>query len=67
MFCHNVLESSNFCILILIVSNYDEFMKALDLVKNKSCYTVNYSQKLSVLLSEFFIRMKKEEKQVVKR
>lgn len=59
---HNVLEPTTFGIPILIGPNYYEFIEAIDLVKNKSCFTVNNSRKLYVLLAEFFRENKKRNK-----
>ncbi|PHQ57163.1 MAG: 3-deoxy-D-manno-octulosonic acid transferase [Lutibacter sp.] len=51
---HNVLEPASFGVPIIIGPNYKKFNEAIELVKNKACFVVNNSQKLSTLLNEFF-------------
>jgi 3-deoxy-D-manno-octulosonic-acid transferase len=58
---HNVLEPATFGVPIIIGPNYYKFNEVVELVKNEACFVANNSQKLSVLLSEFFIQNKKRE------
>lgn len=51
---HNVLEPATFGVPIVIGPNYNKFNEAVELVNIKACVVVENSQKLSVLLSEFF-------------
>ena len=51
---HNVLEPATFGIPILIGPNYHKFNEAIDLVKKDACFTINNSEKLSVLLEKLF-------------
>lgn len=51
---HNVLEPATFGVPIIIGPNYYKFNEAIDLVENKACFVVDNSQKLSVLLNEFY-------------
>ncbi len=52
---HNVLEPATFGIPIIIGPNYSKFIEVKELVDREACFSVNNSQKLSVLLSSFFI------------
>ena len=52
---HNVLEPATFGIPIIIGPNYSKFIEVKELVDKEACFSVNNSQKLSVLLSSFFI------------
>jgi 3-deoxy-D-manno-octulosonic-acid transferase len=59
---HNVLEPATFGVPIIIGPNYYKFNEAIDLVENKACFVVDNSQKLSVLLNEFYqIKQKREQ------
>jgi len=58
---HNVLEPATFGIPIVIGPNYFKFNEAKDLIKNEACFVVDNSQKLSVLLNEFFQQKTKRE------
>jgi len=51
---HNVLEPATFGIPIIIGPNYNKFNEAIDLVKEEACFTINNSEKLSVLLNMLF-------------
>lgn len=51
---HNLLEPATFGVPIVIGPNYYKFNEAVDLVNNKACFVVDDSEKLSVLLNEFF-------------
>ena len=50
---HNVLEPATFGVPIVIGPNYSKFNEAIELVAAEACFSVNNSQKLSVLLSNF--------------
>jgi len=52
---HNVLEPATFGLPIIIGPNYNKFIEVKELVAKEACFSVNNSQKLSVLLSSFFI------------
>ncbi|MEX1382714.1 3-deoxy-D-manno-octulosonic acid transferase [Lutibacter sp.] len=52
---HNVLEPATFGLPILMGPNYSKFIEAKELVAKEACFSVKNSQKLSVLLSSFFI------------
>ena len=52
---HNVLEPATFGVPIIIGPNYSKFIEVKELVDIEACFSVNNSQKLSVLLSSFFI------------
>ena len=52
---HNVLEPATFGVPIIIGPNYSKFIEVKELVDREACFSVNNSQKLSVLLSSFFI------------
>ena len=52
---HNVLEPATFGRPIIIGPNYSKFIEVKELVDREACFSVNNSQKLSVLLSSFFI------------
>ena len=58
---HNVLEPATFGVPIVIGPNYNRFNEAIDLVKNKACFVVDNSKKLSVLLNGFFHEKEKRE------
>jgi 3-deoxy-D-manno-octulosonic-acid transferase len=58
---HNVLEPATFGVPIVIGPNYVKFNEAIELVKSEACFVADNSQKLSVLLSEFFQQNKKRE------
>ncbi|MFD1293183.1 3-deoxy-D-manno-octulosonic acid transferase [Lutibacter holmesii] len=58
---HNVLEPATFGVPVVIGPNYYKFNEAIDLVKNEACFVVDNSQKLSVLLNEFFQEKQKRE------
>jgi len=51
---HNVLEPATFGIPIVIGPNYFKFNEAIELIKEEACFSVDNSQKLSVLLKMFF-------------
>lgn len=51
---HNVLEPATFGVPIVIGPNYQKFNEAIELIENKACFVVDNSQKLSVLLNEFY-------------
>ena len=51
---HNVLEPATFGVPIVIGPNYHKFNEAIDLVEKDACFTINNSQKLSVLLEKLF-------------
>lgn len=51
---HNILEPATFGVPIVIGPNYNRYIEAIDLVEYKACFVVDNSQKLSVLLNEFF-------------
>ncbi|MCF6181897.1 glycosyltransferase N-terminal domain-containing protein [Lutibacter sp.] len=53
---HNVLEPATFGVPILIGPNYNKFKEAIELVKSKSCFVVNNSEKLSVHLKNLFLQ-----------
>jgi len=59
---HNVLEPATFGIPVIIGPNYQKFNEAIELVENEACFVVDNSQKLSVLLSDFFNENQKREK-----
>jgi len=59
---HNVLEPATFGIPVVIGPNYQKFNEAVELVENEACFVVDNSQKLSVLLSDFFNENQKREK-----
>ncbi|MBG7631212.1 MAG: 3-deoxy-D-manno-octulosonic acid transferase, partial [Bacteroidetes bacterium] len=59
---HNVLEPATFGIPVVIGPNYQKFNEAVELVENEACFVVDNSQKLSVLLSDFFSENQKREK-----
>lgn len=50
---HNVLEPATFAVPIVIGPNYSKFNEVIDLVAAEACFSVNSSQKLSVLLNKF--------------
>ena len=52
---HNILEPATFGVPIVIGPNYAKFNEAIELVQNAACFVTDSSQKLSVLLSSFFI------------
>ena len=52
---HNVLEPATFGVPIVIGPNFNKFLEVKELVAEDACFSVNNSQKLSVLLSGFFI------------
>ena len=58
---HNVLEPATFGVPIVIGPNYYKFNEAIGLVKNKACFVVDNSQKLSVLLNKFLNQKQKRE------
>ena len=58
---HNVLEPATFGIPVVIGPNYYKFNEVIDLIKNDACFVVDNSQKLSVLLNEFFQQKTKRE------
>lgn len=58
---HNVLEPATFGVPIVIGPNYYKFKEAIELVENEACFVVDNSQKLCVLLNEFFAENKKRE------
>ena len=58
---HNVLEPATFGVPIVIGPNYHKFNEAIGLVENKACFVVDNSQKLSVLLNEFYTEKQKRE------
>ncbi|SNR37307.1 3-deoxy-D-manno-octulosonic-acid transferase [Lutibacter agarilyticus] len=58
---HNVLEPATFGVPIVIGPNYHKFNEAIGLVENKACFVVDNSQKLSVLLNEFYKEKQKRE------
>ena len=51
---HNVLEPATFGIPIVIGPNFKKFNEAIELIKEEACFSVDNSQKLSVLLKMFF-------------
>ncbi|GGK54576.1 MULTISPECIES: 3-deoxy-D-manno-octulosonic acid transferase [Flavobacteriaceae] len=51
---HNVLEPATFGVPIIVGPNYSKFIEVIELVAKEACFSVNNSQKLSVLLSSFF-------------
>ena len=51
---HNVLEPATFGVPIVIGPNYHKFNEAVELIKNKACFSIGTSKKLSVLLNKFF-------------
>ncbi len=51
---HNVLEPATFGMPIIIGPNYYKFNEAIDLVKEETCFVINDSKKLSVLLKKLF-------------
>jgi 3-deoxy-D-manno-octulosonic-acid transferase len=53
---HNVLEPATFGVPIIIGPNYYKFNEAVELVKSKSCFVVNNSEKLSVHLKSLFLQ-----------
>jgi len=59
---HNVLEPASFGMPVIIGPNYYKFKEAIDLVKEEACFVINNSQKLSVLLNEFFQEKEKRKK-----
>lgn len=59
---HNVLEPATFGIPVIIGPNYQKFNEAVELVEKEACFVVDNSQKLSVLLSDFFNENQKREK-----
>ncbi len=56
---HNVLEPATFGLPIIIGPNYSKFIEVKELVAKEACFSINNSQKLSVLLSSFFIEKNK--------
>jgi len=56
---HNVLEPATFGVPIIIGPNYSKFLEVKELVAEQACFSINNSQKLSVLLSSFFIEKNK--------
>jgi 3-deoxy-D-manno-octulosonic-acid transferase len=58
---HNILEPATFGVPIIIGPNYQKFNEVIDLVEKKACFTVNNSQKLSVLLTQLFNNKQKRE------
>ena len=56
---HNVLEPATFGVPIIIGPNYNKFLEAKELVNKQACFVADNSQKLSVLLTEFFRDNKK--------
>lgn len=58
---HNVLEPATFGVPIVIGPNYQKFNEAVELIENKACFVVDNSQKLSVLLNEFYQDKQKRE------
>ncbi len=52
---HNVLEPATFGLPIVIGPNFNKFLEVKELIAEDACFSVNNSQKLSVLLSGFFI------------
>lgn len=52
---HNVLEPATFGVPIIIGPNYSKFIEVKELINEEACFSINNSQKLSVLLSSFFI------------
>jgi len=59
---HNVLEPATFGVPIVMGPNYQKFNEACELVENEACFVVDNSQKLSVLLKEFFHENQKRKK-----
>jgi 3-deoxy-D-manno-octulosonic-acid transferase len=53
---HNVLEPATFGVPIIIGPNYNKFKEAVELVKSKSCFVVNNSEKLSLHLKKIFLQ-----------
>ncbi|RXP44984.1 3-deoxy-D-manno-octulosonic acid transferase [Lutibacter sp. HS1-25] len=51
---HNVLEPATFGVPIVIGPNYAKFNEAIELVQNAACFVTDSSQKLSVLLTDFY-------------
>ncbi len=51
---HNVLEPATFGVPIIVGPNYSKFIEVIELVAKEACFSVNNSQKLSVLLCSFF-------------
>lgn len=51
---HNVLEPATFGIPIVIGPNFNKFNEAIELVKEEACFTIDKSEKLSVLLRKFY-------------
>jgi len=51
---HNVLEPATYGIPIVIGPNFHKFIEAKELVELKACTFVDNSQKLSVILKEFY-------------
>jgi 3-deoxy-D-manno-octulosonic-acid transferase len=56
---HNVLEPATFGVPVVIGPNYSKFNEAIGLVQNNACFVADSSQKLSVLLNEFFLNEQK--------
>ncbi|UMB59350.1 3-deoxy-D-manno-octulosonic acid transferase [Lutibacter sp. A80] len=56
---HNVLEPATFGLPIIIGPNYSKFIEVKELVAKEACFSINNSQKLSVLLNSFFIEKNK--------
>ena len=50
-----VLSLKEIGLPIIIGPNYSKFIEVKELVDKEACFSVNNSQKLSVLLSSFFI------------
>lgn len=59
---HNVLEPATFGMPIIIGPNFKNFNEVKDLVKIEACFVVNNTQKLSVLLTQFFRESQKRQK-----
>ena len=59
---HNVLEPATFGIPIVIGPNFHKFLEAQELVNLKACTFIDDSQKLSVILKEFYTTKNKRGK-----
>lgn len=59
---HNILEPATFGVPIIIGPNFEKFNEVKDLVEIEACFVVNNTQKLSVLLTQFFRENQKRQK-----
>jgi 3-deoxy-D-manno-octulosonic-acid transferase len=58
---HNVLEPAAFSLPIVIGPNFSKFKEVNDLIYAEGCFSVNNSEKLSVLLDLFFNDVERRE------